>query len=51
MIITLKSCEALNLLQPFDEECFGHAMKKVAQYVTDDNKISENLVPISVKSI
>jgi hypothetical protein len=33
MTTTLKlmiSCEALNLLQPFDETCFGHVMNKVA---------------------
>jgi hypothetical protein len=33
MITSLKSmiaCEALNLLQPFDGACFGHAMSKTA---------------------
>ncbi len=46
MTNTLKlmiSCEALNLLQPFDGACFGHAMNKAAQYATND------LAPISVK--
>jgi hypothetical protein len=46
MTATLKSmisCEALNLLQPFDGTCFGHAMSKVDQYATND------LAPISVK--
>jgi hypothetical protein len=52
MIITLRliiSCEALSLLVPFDGACFGHAMSKVAQYTTNDDKISKDLVPISVK--
>jgi hypothetical protein len=44
------SCEALNLLVPFDGACFGHVMSKAAQYVTNDDKISKDLVPISVKS-
>ncbi len=45
----MSSCEALNLLQPFDEACFGHVTSKVAQYATNDNKIFKNLAPISVK--
>jgi hypothetical protein len=39
MITILKSmiwCKALNLLQPFDGACFGHAMNKVVQYATND---------------
>jgi hypothetical protein len=53
MTTTLKlmiSCEPLNLLQPFDGACFGHAMNKIAQYATNDNKISKDLALISVKS-
>lgn len=53
MTTTLKlmiSCEVLNLLQPFDRSCFGHAMNKVAQYATNDNKISKDLALINVKS-
>jgi hypothetical protein len=53
MIATFKlmsSCEALNLLQPFDGTCFGHVMSKAVQYATNDNKIFKDLAPISVKS-
>jgi hypothetical protein len=52
MTATLKSvisCEALNLFQPFDGTCFGHAMNKVVQYATNDDKISKDLALISVK--
>jgi len=54
MTTTLKSvlsCEALNLLAPFDGACFGHAMNKTIQYVTNDDKVSKGLGPISVKSM
>jgi hypothetical protein len=54
MTIALKSvisCEALNLLQPFDGASFGHVMNKAAQYATNDDKISKNLAVISVKSV
>jgi hypothetical protein len=44
------SCETLNLFVPFDGACFGHVMSKAAQYVTNDDKISKDLVPINVKS-
>ncbi len=52
MIIALKSvisCEAFNLLVPFDGACFGHAMSKASQYTTNDENISKDLVPINVK--
>ncbi len=53
MITTLKSiisCEALNLLAPFDGACFGYAMNKVAQYVINDDKVSKDFGFVSVKS-
>jgi hypothetical protein len=52
LTIALKSvisCEALNLFQPFDGTCFGHAMNKVVQYATNDDKMSKDLALISVK--
>jgi hypothetical protein len=52
MTTTLKSiisCEALSLLVFFDGAHFGHGMNKTTQYATNDDKISKDLVPISVK--
>jgi EAL domain-containing protein (putative c-di-GMP-specific phosphodiesterase class I) len=43
------SCEELSLFVPFDGACFGHAMSKAVQYATNDDNISKDLVPISVK--
>jgi hypothetical protein len=43
------SYETLSLLVPFDGACFGHVMSKVAQYATNDDKISKDLSPINVK--
>jgi hypothetical protein len=43
------SCDALNLPVHFDDVCFGHVLSKVAQYVTNDDKISKELMPISMK--
>jgi hypothetical protein len=42
------SCEALNLLQPFDGASFGHVINKATQYATNDDKIFKNLALISV---
>ncbi len=42
-------CEALNLLTPFDGACFGHAMNKAAQYVTNDDKVPKDLGHVNVK--
>jgi hypothetical protein len=42
--------EALNFLVPFDGACFGHVMNKAIQFVTNDDKRSKHLAPISVKS-
>ncbi len=53
MITTLKSiisCEAFNLLAPFDGACFGHAMNKITQYVINDDKVSKDFGLVSVKS-
>jgi hypothetical protein len=53
MATTLKSlisCEVLDLKSLFDSACFGHAMSMATQYDTNDDKISMDLKPISVKS-
>jgi hypothetical protein len=52
MTTTLKSiisCEALSLLVLLDGACFGHVMSKATQYATNDDKISKDMAPISVK--
>ncbi len=54
MITTLKSiisCEALNLLAPFDGACFGHATSKAFYYATNDDKVFKDLGLFSVKSV
>jgi hypothetical protein len=54
MTTTLKlvvSCELLDLHAPFDGACFEHAMTKVAQYTINDDKISKDLMSISVKYV
>jgi hypothetical protein len=45
------SCEALGLVTPFDSVCFGHTMRKVAQYAINDDKISKDLMLVSVKFV
>jgi hypothetical protein len=44
------SCETLSLLVPFHGACFGHVMSKTNQHATNDDKISNDLAPINVKS-
>jgi hypothetical protein len=44
------SCEALSLVVPFHGARFGHVMSKASQHATNDDKISKDLAPISVKS-
>ncbi len=54
MTMTLKlvvSCEALDLHGPFDGACFEHAMGKAAEYVINDDKVSKDLMLISVKYV
>jgi hypothetical protein len=53
MTTTLKSiisCETLSLPIPFDCAYFKHAMSKVVQFVTNNDKISKNLALNNVKS-
>jgi hypothetical protein len=37
------SCNSLGLLKPFDSLCFGHALSKVCQYATINEKVFANL--------
>ncbi len=53
MVATLRcviTCEALKLDVPFDGSYFVHAMSKVAQYATFDEKVATNLTPMNIKS-
>jgi hypothetical protein len=43
------SCDTLSLPIHFYDACFGHVMSKVAQYATNGDKISKELMPISMK--
>jgi hypothetical protein len=40
----------IQLACPFDGACFGHAMNKRTQYVINDDKVSKDLGPVTVKS-
>jgi hypothetical protein len=54
MTMTLKlvvPCEALDLHVAFDGACFEHAMSKVTQYAINDDKVSKDLMSISVKYV
>jgi len=37
--VSIVSCNTLNLLEPFHGSCLGHALSKVCQYATIDNKV------------
>jgi hypothetical protein len=43
------SCFIFQLACPFVGSCFGHAMSKVAQYATDDNKVCVGFFKVSLK--
>jgi hypothetical protein len=52
MTTTLKlviSWEALNLLTPFNGVCFWHAMNKIVQCVTTNDKVFKDLGTINIK--
>jgi len=34
------SCASLAMMEPFDGLCFGHALSKVCQYATTDEKVA-----------
>jgi len=42
-------CETLGLQTPFAGSCWGHAMSKRAQYVTNDVKVSTKLTFVFIK--
>jgi hypothetical protein len=53
MTTTLKSIiswEALNLSTPFNGTCFWHAMNKIVQYVTTNDKVSKDLGTININA-
>jgi len=43
------SCFTLQQTCPFVGSCFGHAMSKVAQYVTNDNNVYVGFLEVSLK--
>jgi hypothetical protein len=43
-------CVDLDTTKPFDGYCFGHALSKVCQYVTSDEKVAHGLLYASIKS-
>jgi hypothetical protein len=43
------SCEAFGLNTSFDKVCFVHAMNKVGEYAMNDDKVSKDLMLVSVK--
>jgi len=43
------SCETFGSNTSFDGVCFGHAMNKVGQYAMYDDKVSKDLMFVSVK--
>jgi len=52
MAITLYSIvdrEILNLLQIYEDTCFGHVLFKACQYATNDDKVFMGLRQVSVK--
>jgi hypothetical protein len=54
MTTTLKSLiswEALNLPTPFKGVCFWHAMNKIVQYVTINDKAFKDLGTINIKYV
>jgi hypothetical protein len=44
------SCVDLDTTEPFDGSCFGHALSKVCQYATFDEKVAHGLSYASIKS-
>jgi hypothetical protein len=49
-LISMVTCKAVKLNVPFDGSYFGHAMSKVAQYATFDEKVVTNPTPMNIKS-
>ena len=43
------SCEALQVVVPFEGTCFGHAMSKACQYATTDDKVARGMKAVSIK--
>jgi hypothetical protein len=49
VLTSVVSCFALYLACPFVRSYFGHAMSKVAQYATNDNKVYTRFLKVSLK--
>jgi hypothetical protein len=43
--------EKLKILTPFEGVCFGHALLKVCQHATSNEKVSSGLQHVSINSI
>ncbi len=50
-LLSIISCEVLNLLTPFVGACLGHALSKVAKYATINDKVSKDLGVVSIKYV
>jgi hypothetical protein len=50
-LTSIVSCFTLQQACPFVGSCFGHAMSKVAQYVTNDNNVYAGFLEVSLKKI
>ncbi len=46
---SIVSCNNLRLLDPFDGSCLRHALSKVCQYVTTNDKVFASLSYTSIK--
>jgi hypothetical protein len=44
------TCGELGMQTPFEGVCFGHALFKVRQYATSNEKISSSLQLVSIKT-
>jgi hypothetical protein len=42
-------CEKMGILAPFEGVCFGHALFKVCQYATSNEKVSSSLQHVNIK--
>jgi hypothetical protein len=42
-------CEKLGILAAFEGVCFGHALFKVSQYATSNEKVSSSLQLVNIK--
>jgi hypothetical protein len=50
-LISIVSCNNLDLLEPFDGTCFGHALSIVCKYVIANEKVPIGLPFVFIKAI